>query len=342
MATKSVSRTSASALLAILIGTAALTPAAASAQEHRDHGERGSGRMERSAPAQAPAQAPAWQNHAPAASSAPAWQGRPAWSSNGGQAERPSPPANSGGWNGRPAWQNGGGDRGGDRGGVVNPGGQPANGRPAWAQGGQVQQPRTQPPAWGTRNPTYVDPNRGNNGWQGGNGRDRDGRDGDRSAQWHRDGNGQWNRSGWGSNNQPNWNRDRDRDRDHDRDRNSWRGNGWRGNGWSYNNGGRSWDRDGWRRDNRYNWYGWRNSHRSIFSLGFYSAPWRDYSYSRFSIGVVIGAPFYDQRYWIADPWAYRLPPADGPYRWVRYYDDALLVDIYSGEVVDVIYDIFY
>ena len=31
-----------------------------------------------------------------------------------------------------------------------------------------------------------------------------------------------------------------------------------------------------------------------------------------------------------------------GPYRWVRYYDDALLVDIYSGEVVDVIYDFFW
>ena len=61
-----------------------------------------------------------------------------------------------------------------------------------------------------------------------------------------------------------------------------------------------------------------------------------------FGIGVVIGAPFYDQRYWIADPWAYRLPPAAGPYRWVRYYDDVLLVDMYSGEVVDVIYDFFW
>jgi len=87
---------------------------------------------------------------------------------------------------------------------------------------------------------------------------------------------------------------------------------------------------------------GWRNRHRSTFSLGIYYAPWSDYSYSRFGIGVTIGAPFYDQRYWITDPYAYRLPPADGPYRWVRYYDDALLVDIYSGEVVDAIYDVFY
>jgi hypothetical protein len=36
------------------------------------------------------------------------------------------------------------------------------------------------------------------------------------------------------------------------------------------------------------------------------------------------------------------LPPAYGPYRWVRYYNDALLVDIYTGRVVDTVYDIFW
>ena len=170
----------------------------------------------------------------------------------------------------------------------------------------------------------------GQNTWQGGNNRGGDrpapylGHDGRWSPDDNRDHDQRWRGNnygrgyGWGTN------------------------NGWRGNGGGYNNGRHDWDRDSWRRDNRYDWSGWRNRHRSTFSLGFYSAPWRDYSYSRLSIGVVIGAPFYSQRYWIADPWAYRLPPADGPYRWVRYYDDALLVDIYSGEVVDVIYDIFY
>ena len=37
----------------------------------------------------------------------------------------------------------------------------------------------------------------------------------------------------------------------------------------------------------------------------------------------------------------YRLPPADGPYRWVRYYGDVLLVDVRNGYVVDVIHDFF-
>ena len=58
--------------------------------------------------------------------------------------------------------------------------------------------------------------------------------------------------------------------------------------------------------------------------------------------GYFLDELFYGQNYWIADPWQYRLPEVYGPYRWVRYYDDALLVDIYSGEVVDVIYDFFW
>ena len=36
------------------------------------------------------------------------------------------------------------------------------------------------------------------------------------------------------------------------------------------------------------------------------------------------------------------LPEVWGPYRWVRYYDDVMLVDIYTGQVVDVIYNFFW
>jgi len=102
------------------------------------------------------------------------------------------------------------------------------------------------------------------------------------------------------------------------------------------------WDNRGWRSDNRYDWYRHRASNRSLFSLGRYYAPHRGYSYSRIGIGFRLGSPFYSNRYWIDDPWQYRLPDVYGPYRWVRYYDDALLVDIYSGEVVDAIHDFFW
>ena len=55
------------------------------------------------------------------------------------------------------------------------------------------------------------------------------------------------------------------------------------------------------------------------------------WGYRRFSIGFSLCPSYYDSNYWLNDPWQYRLPPAYGPYRWVRYYDDALLVNIYTG-----------
>jgi Ni/Co efflux regulator RcnB len=38
----------------------------------------------------------------------------------------------------------------------------------------------------------------------------------------------------------------------------------------------------------------------------------------------------------------YDLPPAPYPLQWVRYYDDALLVNVFTGQVVDVMYDFFW
>lgn len=103
----------------------------------------------------------------------------------------------------------------------------------------------------------------------------------------------------------------------------------------------RSWNRD-WRSDRRYDYRNYRNSHRSTYRLGRYYAPYRDYRYRRLNIGFSIGSLFYGNRYTINDPWQYRLPPARYPYRWVRYYNDALLVDTRRGRVVDVIYGVFW
>ena len=125
--------------------------------------------------------------------------------------------------------------------------------------------------------------------------------------------------------------------------RGNWRGdrNGrgdWRGD----NRGGRTnWNRN-WRNDNRYDWQRYRYSNRSLFNIGPYYSPYRGYGYNRFSIGVFLDPFFYDQRYWIGDPWQYRLPPAEPGTEWVRYYNDVLLVDVYTGEVLDTIYDFFW
>ena len=96
-----------------------------------------------------------------------------------------------------------------------------------------------------------------------------------------------------------------------------------------------------WRGDRNYDWRRYRDRNRSVFRLGRYHDPYR-YGYRRFSIGFSLFPSYYQSSYWLNDPWMYRLPPAYGPYRWVRYYDDALLVNIYTGQVVDVEYNVFW
>lgn len=104
----------------------------------------------------------------------------------------------------------------------------------------------------------------------------------------------------------------------------------------------RDWNR-GWRGDQRYNWQDWRLRNRGIFRQPRYYAPYGwGYGYRRFSIGISLNAALFGRDYWIDDPFYYRLPPAYGSYRWVRYYNDVLLVDTRDGQVVDVIYDFFY
>lgn len=107
---------------------------------------------------------------------------------------------------------------------------------------------------------------------------------------------------------------------------------------------GQRYDRwnNNWRGDRRYNWRDYRHSNRNAYRPGRYYAPRHARGYSRLSIGFTLGSPYYASSYWISDPWAYRLPSVYGPYRWVRYYDDVLLIDIRTGRVVDVEYNFFW
>ncbi|QIK78927.1 ATP-dependent RNA helicase [Sphingomonas piscis] len=96
-----------------------------------------------------------------------------------------------------------------------------------------------------------------------------------------------------------------------------------------------------WRHDRRYDWRDYRNRNRSRFHLGAYFDPF-GWSYQRFNVGWRLWPDYYSSRYWINDPGFYRLPPAYPGTRWVRYHDDALLVDTWSGEVIDVVYAFFW
>lgn len=99
--------------------------------------------------------------------------------------------------------------------------------------------------------------------------------------------------------------------------------------------------REDWRRDDRHDWRRYRDQNRSLFRFGYYHDPY-GYSYRRFGLGYQMVPSYYGSRYWLNDPWQYRLPYAGGSYRWVRYWDDAVLVDLRTGRVVDVIYDFFW
>lgn len=96
-----------------------------------------------------------------------------------------------------------------------------------------------------------------------------------------------------------------------------------------------------WRNNSRYDWHNYRNRHRSLFHLGFYIDPF-GWGYQPYSIGWRLWPSYYSSNYWLQDPWMYRLPYAPPGYRWIRYYDDALLVDTWNGEVVDVLYNFFW
>ena len=115
--------------------------------------------------------------------------------------------------------------------------------------------------------------------------------------------------------------------------------------GRNWRRGDRNWRNDwnrSWRNDRRYDWNRWRYSNRNIFHIGPYYSPYRGYGYNRFDIGFFLEPLFFSRNYWIGDPWQYRLPPAPPGTQWIRYYNDVLLVDVYSGEVIDAIYDFFW
>lgn len=99
--------------------------------------------------------------------------------------------------------------------------------------------------------------------------------------------------------------------------------------------------RGDWRRDRRYDWHRWRDRHRDRFHLGFYFDPF-GWSYRRHYIGWRLWPSYYHRSYWLHDPYYYRLPYAPPGYRWIRYWDDALLVDTWDGRVVDVIHNFFW
>ncbi|HEV2561638.1 MAG TPA: RcnB family protein [Rhizomicrobium sp.] len=79
-------------------------------------------------------------------------------------------------------------------------------------------------------------------------------------------------------------------------------------------------------------------SHR--FHWGGYVRP-RGWYVHRWTYGERLPRAFWVRDYWINDWWSFDLRTPPYGYEWVRYGDDALLVNIYTGEVLQVEYDLF-
>jgi len=82
-----------------------------------------------------------------------------------------------------------------------------------------------------------------------------------------------------------------------------------------------------------------RAPHR--FRVSSYRRPSGWYGH-RWSYGEYLPAAFWVRDYWLVDFAYYDLPPPPYGAIWVRVDRDALLIDEDSGEIITVVYDVFY
>ena len=66
------------------------------------------------------------------------------------------------------------------------------------------------------------------------------------------------------------------------------------------------------------------------------------WEYRRLRYGERLPPDLWDREYWILDSLAFGLTPPMPGYVWVRYGRDALLVSKSDGEIVEIVYGIFY
>jgi Ni/Co efflux regulator RcnB len=134
-------------------------------------------------------------------------------------------------------------------------------------------------------------------------------------------------------------------DRDNDRNRGNWN-NDRRGDNSRFDNDRR--DNRGWdnrRNDNRpradFRRYQRNFAAPQRFRAPAYRRPAGWYSH-RWTFGEFLPTAFFARSYWIDNFYNFGL--MDPPFGtvWVRYGSDALLIDRYTGEVIQVVYRVFY
>ncbi|MGZ5933755.1 MAG: RcnB family protein [Rhizomicrobium sp.] len=100
----------------------------------------------------------------------------------------------------------------------------------------------------------------------------------------------------------------------------------------NWNNYPRQFDRQVYQRNitasRRYHWHSYNRP------SGWY--------YQRWVFGQIFPSIFWARDYWITDYWMFDLPIPPYGYVWVRYGDDALLINRRTGTVLQVVYGVFY
>ncbi len=81
-------------------------------------------------------------------------------------------------------------------------------------------------------------------------------------------------------------------------------------------------------------------SHHFHYRGGNYRWP-HGYHYQRWSFGMTLPSIFWGRDYWIDDYSDYGLAYPPPGCVWVRYGDDAILIDEYTGEILEVVYGQF-
>lgn len=86
------------------------------------------------------------------------------------------------------------------------------------------------------------------------------------------------------------------------------------------------------RHDRREGWQRWRDDNRQHYRRGNWRAP---FAYRSFRNGAIMPRTYWAPRYYLGNWNSYRLPaPGSRHYRYVRHYDDVLLVDTRNGRVI--------
>lgn len=93
------------------------------------------------------------------------------------------------------------------------------------------------------------------------------------------------------------------------------------------------------REERRESWQEYRQRNRQLYRAERFNAPFR---YQRFGVGAAINSRYYGDRYYVNNYSRYRLPAPGRYQRYVRHYNDLLLVNTRTGRVVRVYNNLYW